>query len=77
MKVIVYTAPACPYCVIVKKYLEQNNVAYTEIDISKDKKMKEEMVKKSKQNNVPVVDVDGVIVVGYDLKRLKGALNIK
>ena len=77
MKVTLYTAPACPFCVIVKKFLERNNVKFTEMDISKDKKKEEEMQKKSGQTNVPVTDIDGTIVVGYNLQKLKEALKIK
>jgi glutaredoxin-like YruB-family protein len=77
MKVILYTAPACPFCVIVKKYLERNNVTFKEIDISKDKKAEEEMQKKSDQTKVPVIDIDGKIVIGYNLQKLNEALNLK
>ena len=77
MNVILYTAPACPFCVIVKKFLERNNIKFTEIDISKDKKKELEMQKKSNQTNVPVVDVDGTIIIGYNLQKLKEALKIK
>ena len=77
MNVLLYTAPACPFCVIVKKFLERNNVKFTEIDISKDKKKEVEMQKKSNQTNVPVADVDGIIIIGYDLQKLKEALKIK
>jgi len=74
---MLYTAPACPFCVIVKKYLERNNVSFYEIDVSKDQKKKEEMKAKSGQENVPVVDVEGKIIVGYNLKKLKEALGIE
>jgi len=77
MKVILYTTPACPFCVIVKKYLERNNIKFDEVDVSKDQKKKEEMKAKSGQENVPVVDVEGKIIVGYNLKKLKEALGIK
>jgi len=77
METTIYTAPACPFCVIVKKFLERNNIKFTEIDISKDKKKEAEMQKKSNQTNVPVVDVDGTIIVGYNLQKLKEALKIK
>lgn len=77
MNVLLYTAPACPFCVIVKKFLERNNIKFTEIDISKDKKKESEMQKKSNQTNVPVVDIDGTIIVGYNLQKLKEALKIK
>lgn len=77
MKVTMYTAPACPYCLIVKNFLVRNNVQFDLIDISKDKKKEEEMQKKSNQGNVPVVDIDGTIVIGYNLKKLKEALKIE
>lgn len=77
MKVILYTTPACPFCVIVKKFLERNNIKFTAIDISKDKKAEEEMKKKSEQENVPVTDVEGTIIIGYNLQKLKEALKIK
>jgi glutaredoxin-like YruB-family protein len=77
MNVLLYTAPACPFCVIVKKFLERNNIKFTEIDISKDKKKELEMQKKSNQTNVPVIDVSGTIIVGYNLQKLKEVLKIK
>jgi len=77
MKVLLYTAPGCPFCVIIKKFLERNNIKFKEIDISKDKKKEAEMQKKSNQTNVPVVEVDGTIIVGYNLQRLKEVLMIK
>jgi glutaredoxin 3 len=77
MKVILYTAPACPFCLIVKKYLENNKIKFTTHDISKDKNKKDEMIKKSKQPNVPVVDANDTIIVGYNIQKLKKALKIK
>lgn len=77
MKVLLYTAPACPFCLIVKNYLVRNKIKFEEVDISKDKKKYEEMQKKSGQTNVPVVDADGNIVTGYNLGKLKGVLKIK
>lgn len=76
MGVTLYTAPSCPFCLIVKKYLERNKIQFEEVDISKDKNKKEEMEKKSEQSKVPVVDAEGTIVVGYNLKKLKEALKI-
>lgn len=77
MKVTLYTAPGCPFCVIVKKFLERNNIKFDMKDISKDKKAEEEMKKISGQENVPVTDVDGTIIVGYNLQKLKEALKIE
>lgn len=77
MKIILYTAPACPFCVIIKKFLERNSIKFEEVDVSKDKKADEEMQRKSNQSNVPVVDVDGEIIMGYNLQKLKEALKIE
>ncbi|MGV8152282.1 MAG: glutaredoxin family protein [Candidatus Nanoarchaeia archaeon] len=77
MSITLYTARACPYCIIVKRFLEKNNIDFKEIDITLDKSKEEEMKEKSKQSQVPVVDANGTIVIGYNLKKLKEALNIK
>lgn len=77
MKVILYTAPVCPFCIIVKNFLKKNSIKFEEIDISKNNKKKEEMERKSGQSQVPVTDVDGTIIVGYNLKKLKEALKLE
>jgi len=77
MKVIVYTAPGCAFCIIIENFLKRNNIKFKEIDISKDAKAKEEMKKKSGQESVPVTDVNGKIITGYNLKKLKEALKIE
>jgi len=77
LKATLYTAPGCPFCVIVKKYLERNNIKFDEVDVSKDQKKKEELKAMSGQENVPVVDIEGKIIVGYNLKKLKEALKIE
>ncbi|MGC9310568.1 MAG: glutaredoxin family protein [Candidatus Aenigmatarchaeota archaeon] len=73
-KVMLYTAPACPFCMIIKNYLVQNGIKPVEIDISKDKKAKAEMEKKSGQSNVPVTEISGAVIVGYDIRKIKQAL---
>ena len=75
-KVIVYSTPACPYCVMVKNFLKQNNVGFEEIDVAADKAKAKEMVEKSGQMSVPVTDVDGEVVVGYDTGKLKKLLGL-
>ena len=75
--VTVYSTPACPYCVMVKNFLKQNNVEFEEIDVAADRARAEEMVKKSGQRGVPVTDIGGEIVVGYDTDRLKKLLGIR
>ena len=64
--VIIYSTPACVYCKLAKEYFKQNNVAYTEKDVYEDTVAREEMIEKSGQLGVPVIDINGKIVVGFD-----------
>jgi glutaredoxin-like YruB-family protein len=64
-KVIVYSTPTCPYCVIVKQYLTKKGVAFKDVDVSRDHVAAQEMINKSGQMGVPVIDIDGKIVVGF------------
>ena len=62
----VYSTPSCPYCVTLKKFLAEKSVEFKDIDVSQDQKELEEMVQKSGQMGVPVIDLNGQIVVGFD-----------
>ena len=73
-KVIVYSTPTCPYCHMAKDYFKKSGVKFEDVDVSIDEKKAEEMVKKSGQMGVPVIDIDGKIIVGYDLPAIKKAL---
>lgn len=64
-KIIVYSTPTCPYCVYTKEYFTKNGIAFTDIDVSKDDAKAEEMIQKSGQMGVPVIDIGGNIVVGF------------
>ncbi|MBU0625356.1 glutaredoxin family protein [Patescibacteria group bacterium] len=75
-KIIVYSTPTCPYCGMVKQYFDENNVKYTEVDVSRDEKAAEDMVKKSGQMGVPVIDVGGQIVVGFNQAELTRILGL-
>ena len=70
MKVKVYSTPTCPYCTMVKAYLDQKGIAYEDFDVSIDRMARDEMVRRSGQMGVPVIDIDGQIVVGFDKERL-------
>ena len=76
-KVIIYITPGCVYCQIAKEFFKQNNIAYDERDVSVDEKARDEMVKKSDQLGVPVIDISGKIVVGFNKEMLSALLNIK
>jgi len=72
-----YTTPTCPYCYTLKAFLEERGVKYEEIDVSQNEKAREEMVEKSGQAGVPVVDINGQIVVGFDRERIMELLDLK
>ncbi len=76
-KVTIYTTPSCVYCKMTKEFFKKNNVEYAELNVVNDEKAREEMIKKSRQLGVPVIDVDGEIFVGFDQSGLKKALKIK
>jgi glutaredoxin 3 len=64
-KVIVYSTPTCPYCVYAKEYFKENNVPFEDIDVTKDRAKAQEMITKSGQMGVPVIDINGNILVGF------------
>ena len=77
MKIIIYTTPSCVYCKMAKDFFRANNVAYQEFDVAFDDKAREEMVNKSHQLGVPVIDVSGKIFVGFNKPEIAKALGIK
>jgi len=76
MKVKVYTTPACSYCYALKNFLKEHQVEFEEIDVSADSEAAEKMIEKSGQMGVPVTEVNGEIVVGFDREKLVKLLNI-
>ncbi len=74
--VTIYSTPSCIYCKMAKEFFAKNNVAYKEFNVADDEKAREEMVAKSHQLGVPVIDVDGEIFVGFDRAGLAKALKI-
>jgi len=75
-RVKVYSTPTCPYCIRAKQFLKDNNVEFENIDVSADQQKSEEMVKISGQMGVPVLDIEGEIIVGFDKEAIKKALGI-
>ena len=76
-KVIVYSTKTCPWCVKVKEFLKENKIEFEDIDVSKDREKAQEMIQKSGQMGVPVVDVDGKIIIGFNEEELKKALKLQ
>jgi glutaredoxin 3 len=77
LKILMYSSPTCPHCISAKKYLDEKGVAYTDYDVIADKEKRKEMVDKSGQMGLPVLDVDGKIVVGFDIDAINQALGIQ
>ena len=77
MKVTVYSTPECSWCKKVKSFLKENKIKFTNLDVSSSTKTAEKMIKLSGQQAVPVIDVDGKFVVGFDEEKLKSLLKIK
>jgi len=75
-KVLIYSTPTCPYCTMAKEFLKENKVPYKEFDVSKDRDKAQEMIEKSGQMGVPVIDISGTIIVGFDKEKMKKALKL-
>jgi len=74
--VTVYSTPTCPWCHKTKEWLKTNNISFKNVDVSADKKAAEEMIEKSGQMGVPVTDINGTIITGYDVAAMKKELKI-
>jgi glutaredoxin 3 len=76
-EVLVYTTPTCGYCHQVKQYLSQRGVSHREVDVAADHQAASEMVRLSGQRGVPVVVIDGQVVVGFNRPRIDELLSAK
>ena len=76
-RVTVYTSPGCPPCGLVKTYLRNNGISFTSVDISRDERAAREIVRRSGQQAVPQIDINGRIVVGFDRAKLANLLGIR
>ena len=75
-QVTVYSTLTCPHCVRAKKFLDDHGIAYANYDVGADQAKADEMVKKSGQMGVPVLDIDGKIIVGFNRDAIKQALGL-
>jgi len=73
----VYSTPACAYCVTLKKFLTEKGVEFKSIDVSEKEEFLQEMIDKSGQMGVPVIDIDGQIVIGFNKEKIVKLLKIK
>ncbi len=74
--VSIYTTETCGYCKMAKEFFQKNNVEFQEFDVGKDLAKRQEMIEKSGQMGVPVIDVEGELIVGFNKPKLQELLNI-
>ncbi len=75
--VTIYSTPTCHFCHMAKDFFKENNVAYTDKNAAADPVARKEAITKSGQMGVPVIDIDGNIIVGFDEPKIKKFLGIK
>ena len=71
----VYSTKTCPYCVMARDYFKENGVEFEDVDVGRDREAAKEMIEKSGQMGVPVIDIDGNILVGFQPDVFKSLLN--
>ena len=71
----VYSTATCPYCVMAKDYFKENGVEFKDVDVGRDREAAKEMIEKSGQMGVPVIDIDGNILVGFQPDVFKSLLD--
>ncbi len=81
MKVKIYSTPMCPFCKKAKEFFKENGIEFDEVNVAENEKEREEMIKKSGQMGVPVIEItrpggDTEIIIGFDKKRLKQVIGI-
>lgn len=74
MNVSVYSTRSCHYCTMVKDYLREKKVTFIEFDVGADRRRADEMVRKSGQMGVPVVEINGKVIVGFKKAEIDRAL---
>lgn len=75
-RVTLFTTPSCSYCRLAKSYLRQRGIKFKDVDVSKDPAAARDMVRRSGQQGVPVIEIGGKIVVGFDRPKVDKLLNL-
>ena len=76
-KIILYGTAECQWCHRTREFFKEHNIKFKDINVGENDKALHEMIKKSGQQGVPVIDIDGKIIVGYDEEKLRELLKIK
>ncbi len=72
----IYSTPTCHHCEMAKEYFKEHNISYEEYDVSNDENIQKEMINKSHQMAVPVIDIDGTIIIGFNRAEIDKALKL-
>lgn len=75
-KVTIYSTPTCTYCTMAKDFFDENDIKYENVDVSVDENKRNEMIEKSGQMGVPVIDIEGEIIVGFNEPKIKETLGL-
>lgn len=74
--VTIYTSPTCAYCHMLRKYLQEKNVEFEEVDITQDQDAAQKIVSETGQMGVPVTNIDGTYILGFAKDTIKEKLNL-
>ena len=77
MAITLYSTSSCPWCHKARDFLKSKNIKFKDINVGENQKAAKEMIKKSRQQGVPVIDINGAIIVGFDEPAIKKALNLE
>jgi len=76
MKVKIYSTPSCPWCHKAKEFFKENKIEFEDVNVAEDQDAAKEMIEKSGQQGVPVIDIDNHIVIGFNESKLRELLNL-
>jgi glutaredoxin-like YruB-family protein len=76
MDVTIYGTPSCPFCRRTKDFFKKNKIDFRDVNVADEKEGAREMIEKSGQFGVPVIDIDGTIIVGFDRGKIESALGL-
>ncbi|MCX7706820.1 MAG: glutaredoxin family protein [Anaerolineae bacterium] len=76
-RVIIFSTPTCAFCNAAKSYFRQKGIKFRDVDVSRDPAAARDMVRRSGQQGVPVIDIGGKIVVGFDRAKIDSLLKLK
>jgi glutaredoxin 3 len=76
-RVIVFSTPTCSYCNMAKQYFRRNKIRFKDVDVSRDEAAARDLVRRTGQMGVPVIDINGKLIVGFDKPQINQLLDIK